>query len=411
MKRNPQTRRRLALTALAFVGATACNPDNGPEIAVDSLASPALPGSGEPNLAVDSAGRVILSWVEPAADSSHALRMAVLDGAVWSAPRTIARHRDLLANWADFPSVLALPGKRLAAHWMQRTAGRGFTYDLFIAQSADHGETWSTPAVPHRDGTLAEHGFAALYPMRDGVGAAWLDGRKFADTSPGAVRETMLVHTTLEASGELGNEDMLDLRICDCCQTSLAVTASGPALVYRDRSVGEIRDISIVRRVNGSWSAPAVVHADGWEIKACPVNGPAIAARDSSVAVAWFTGARDTAKVLVAFSTDAGASFGSPVRIDQGDPAGRVDLEMGPDGSALVSWIERTGGDTAQVRLRRIHSDGNMDEPFTIATSSAGRASGFPRMIARGDDLIFAWTVPGEPSTIRVAQVRLAPPR
>jgi hypothetical protein len=404
--------RRVRGAALALLVAAACTSESNPAVVIDSLSSPAAPGSGEPNLALDSAGRAVLSWIEPAADSSHALRMAVLDGTAWSVPRTIAQHPDLLVNWADFPSVAAMPGGGLAAHWMQRTPGTGFTYDMFIAQSVDGGATWSAPIVPHRDGTLAEHGFAALYPVESGgVGAAWLDGRKYADTTRAAVREMMLVHTAVAANGALGGEEVLDFRICDCCQTSLAFTASGPAVVYRDRSPGEIRDIAIVRLVDGSWSAPAVVHADGWEIRHCPVNGPAIAARDSAAAVAWFTNARDTARVMVAFSADAGATFGSPVRVDQGNPAGRVDVEMDNEGSALVSWIERTGGDTAQVRLRRIFPEGEMDDPITIATSSAARASGFPRMVTRSGDVILAWTVPGTPSSVRVARVRLPPPR
>src|SRR5690606_29085055 len=48
--------------------------------AVSPLESPAGPGSAEPNLAVGPDGRVYLSWLEPAADSAHELRFAILDG-------------------------------------------------------------------------------------------------------------------------------------------------------------------------------------------------------------------------------------------------------------------------------------------------------------------------------------------
>ena len=49
----------------------------------------------------------------------------------------------------------------------------------------------------------------------------------------------------------------------------------GPVAVYRDRSPEEIRDISVVRLVDGVWTEPAPVHADNWMIEGCPVNGPA----------------------------------------------------------------------------------------------------------------------------------------
>jgi hypothetical protein len=73
-----------------------------------------------------------------------------------------------------------------------------------------------------------------------------------------------------------------------------------------------------------------------------------------------------------------------------------------------VSWIERVGGDTAAVRVRRVTADGRAGAPLTIATSSAARASGFPRIAVSGDHAMFAWTVPGRPSAIKVARLPVA---
>ena len=399
------------LAALLFVSAfaTACATDDAATVRVDSLASPAPPGSAEPYLTTDDAGRLYLSWIERESDSSAALRLAVFDGDRWSEPRTIAADPNLLVNWADFPSLRTLPGGGLAAHWMLRTGTVGFTYDFVVAQSSDQGRSWSTPVKPHRDGTAAEHGFTSLYSAAEGgVGAVWLDGRKYASKAPGAVHEMMLAHTTVAKDGALGAEEILDARICDCCQTSLAVASSGPVLVYRDRSDAEVRDIAIVRHVDGAWRAPSIVHDDGWTIKACPVNGPAVAAVGSNVAVAWFSGARDTARVMVAFSSDAGASFGAPTRVDEGNPAGRVDVELDDGGAAVVSWIERGVGDTARVQIRRVQPNGSAETPVTVAMASASRAGGFPRMAVRGDELFLAWTVPGKPSAIRMARATLS---
>ena len=78
----------------------------------------------------------------------------------------------------------------------------------------------------------------------------------------------------------------------------------GPVAAYRDRSEAEIRDIAVRRLVGGEWSEPVHVGEDNWEIRGCPVNGPALAARGEDVAIAWFTGAGGTAKVSVAFSAD-----------------------------------------------------------------------------------------------------------
>jgi hypothetical protein len=374
---------------------------------IELIDNPTAAGSAEPSLAVSPDGIVYMTWLEPL-DSGHALRVSSYDGATWSAPVTIRAGRDFFVNWADFPSIEVLANGRLAAHWLQRTGKGTYAYGVRVAQSSDGGRGWSAPIVPHRDTSPTEHGFVALW--RDGtrLGAAWLDGRKFTKTGHAQSNEMMLASTTIEADGRSGQELRLDERVCDCCQTSAALTSNGPILVYRDRSAGEIRDIAIVRRVAGRWTAPAIVHADNWRINACPVNGPAVDTRANRVAVAWFTGANDSARVKVAFSSNAGARFAAPTRVDDGNPAGRVDVTMLGDGSALVSWIERAGGDTAEVRVRRVRANGRAGPSVTIATSSAARASGFPRMVVRGESAILAWTQPGRPSAVRVARLPVA---
>jgi len=217
----------------------------------------------------------------------------------------------------------------------------------------------------------------------------------------------MLVMTAIAPTGAAGAERVLDERVCDCCQTSLAVASSGPIVVYRDRLEGEIRDISVARWSDTGWTRGTAVHADNWVIDACPVNGPAIAAAGDRVAVAWFTSARDSARVYLAWSADAGASFGPPIRVDDGNPVGRVDVELDREGNAVVSWVEFTSGQQADVRIRRIHADGTRSASMVVARTTGGRASGFPRMTARDGDLILAWTEAGTPSRIRVARARL----
>lgn len=377
--------------------------------AIGNLVSPTGPGAAEPNLAVAPNGHVYLSWIEPAPDTLFALRLAILVGDRWSEARTIATGADFVVNWADFPSMVATGDGRLWAHWLERVGKGGSASSVRVAQSFDNGRTWSPPVVPHLDSSRTEHGFVSLWSEGATLGAVWLDGRKYnaAGTTP-ATGEMMVVTTTVGANGAPGAEVTLDQRACDCCQTAAAITASGPIVAYRDRSADEIRDIYLSRRVEGRWLAGAAVHADGWKIASCPVNGPAIAASGSRVALAWFTAAQDTARVLLAFSSDAGATFGAPVRVDNGQPAGRVHVALLGTGDALVTWLERTGGDTAAVRVRRVAPDGSRDLPITIAVSSGTRASGFPRLVVSGDNVVFAWTEPGSPSTVRVARALVA---
>ena len=377
-----------------------------PNALVD-LPSPAAVPSGEPFLTTDANGGVHLTWLEKHGDSTYALRYATLAGDTWSAPRTIAERRDFFVNWADFPSVTVTKSGALVAHWLQRRPGGKYSYDAMITQSTDSGRTWSEGRILHRDGVAAEHGFVAVWPAEDGgVEAAWLDGRG-TTTNDEAMRAMHVATTSMAPDGSLGDERILDTRNCDCCQVAATVTPRGPVIAYRDRTADEIRDIAVVRRDGGQWTEPSIVHDDHWQIAACPVNGPALASRGDTVVIAWFTGAQDTARVRVAYSTDGGATFGAPQRIDDGNPAGRVDVEMLDDGSAAVSWLERTDSTSAEVRLRRVRRDGTAGTAVTLAKAMGARASGFPRITRRGGDLIAAWTHAGDSAQVRLARYHL----
>jgi hypothetical protein len=348
-----------------------------------------------------------LSWVEPGTADEHVLRFAQRPhGGTWSAPVAIAHGGDWFLNWADFPSLTAFADGSLAAHWLVKSEASKYAYDIRVSRSADGGHTWGKPVTPHRDGVAAEHGFVSMVPAPRGpLGLFWLDGRDMTEAHRGA---TALYFTTLGSDGALGPETVLDDRVCDCCQTSAVRMESGETvIVYRDRSDKEVRDISLVRLRDGKPSAPRTVAADEWQIDGCPVNGPAVAAEERRLAVAWFTGAGGKSRVRLAVSPDAGDSFAPPIDVDDGSPLGRVDVLALPSGATLVSWLERADSE-AQVRIRRIDKDGRRDPSLIVARSTPARASGFPRMERSGDEVVIAWTGAAEPPQVHTAVLALA---
>jgi hypothetical protein len=363
--------------------------------AVRELPTPAARESGQPNLTAGPKGHVYLSWLERVEGKRFALRFATREGDGWSAPRTIAEGDDWVVNWANFPSLAALPDGSLAAHWNVRGGGGIYASDVRVALSRDGGKTWGPPTTPHRDGTPTEHGFVSMFPVAGGaLGAVWLDGRQMKQVEGGHGHghgEMTLRYAALGEGGKITSEALLDGRVCECCQTAAAETTEGVVVVYRDRSDKELRDISIVRLSGGKWSEPATVHADGWQLDGCPVNGPSVAAAGRRVAVAWFTLAGGSPHLRLAFSEDAGRTFRKPVEVGDGDPVGRVAVLMLEDGSALVSWIEKTKGG-AELRARRVRPGAPPEASVTVAPSGAARSSGFPRMARAGGKVTFAWT-------------------
>jgi len=398
-------RQRLGAVVVVLAG-VACAPARlETRLAVRQLETPAAAGSGEPNLAVAPDGRVLLSWIEPAGENQHSLRYAARPKAgAWSEPQTIAIGSGWFVNWADFPSLAALPDGTLFAHWLAKSGAGTYAYDVRIALSRDGGKSWTDSIVPHRDGTQTEHGFVSMSPASSqAMGLVWLDGRKTvgaAHEGHGGQAEMSLVHSTFDRQGRLGPETVLDGRVCDCCQTDAAVAEGATVVVYRDRSEKEVRDMSVVRFVDGRWSEPRPLAHDGWEINGCPVNGPAVAAAGREVAAAWFTAANEKSRVSVAFSQDSGATFGPAVAVDDGRPLGRVDVVFLAKGVALVSWLEQAEKGT-ELRVRQVSPDGTRGQALTVADSSAARSSGFPRMVASGGEVILAWRDAAEPPKVR----------
>jgi hypothetical protein len=394
-----------ALTA-ACGAAPAALPPLDDEVTV--LPTPAGPGSSGQFLQTGEDGVVYLSWMEPLDDSVMAsastrrgafrMRFAERVNGGWSEARTIAQGDNFGVNWASFPSFIRLPNGSLATHYSgggpdgERAGG--------VTLSHDGGESWTSPAG-------GGGGFLRLFPWEDDeVGGIWLhslDGDEIppemADlTAPYTVRTGVW-----NAAGELIADELLDPMVCSCCQNAAAVADDGPVVLYRGRTPEEVRNIMVARYVNGRWSEPRPLHDDGWVIPGCPVNGPSIVAQGNRLFVAWFTAPDGAAQVKVTFSEDGGASFGPAYRVDDGDPLGRVDVAFLPDGTGLVSWMERTEVD-ADIRVRRIDATGRAGPARVVSATTEQRTSGFPRMVVEGGELFFAWAEPGEPGELRVAR-------
>ena len=383
---------KYVLTGLCAVLA-GCQPDS-PSAEISRLELPAASGSMGPNLATGPDGTVVLSWMEPA-DDGHLLRYSVLGPGGWAEPGTVARGDSWFVNWADFPSVVPLSESLWAAHWLQSQPAGGYAYDVMVSVSGDDGATWSEPFLPHTDGTPTEHGFVTLFPDAGALGLVWLDGRKMVnefDMNDIAASGMTLRAATFGTDQLPIRESLIDSLICDCCQTDVALTRTGPIAVYRNRTVDEVRDIYVSRREYGEWQEGTPVAADDWEIPACPVNGPIIRAKDDDVVVAWFTAANDQPMVKAAWSSDGGQTFSEPVVLNTQAPLGHIGAELVSDGSLVVVWHRREGGGEASLVARKVSASGEMSDVIAIDEAADVFAFSVPQVARADDALVLAWT-------------------
>lgn len=355
--------------------------------------SPAGESTSLPWLYTGPSGRVWLSWIGQT-DSLSTLYFSEAGSEGWSKPKVIASSADWFINWADYPMLVSNDSGKFAAAVLEKSGPGKFSYDISVFTSVNNGENWDNKFLLNDDGLEAEHGFVSLLPHNGKILFAWLDGRQTAtaeqsaDYHEGHHGSMSLRAALTDYTGARTDEWLVDDRTCDCCQTTLWIGDQDPVVFYRDRTEKEVRDLSVSRLEQGGWTQPVSVHHDHWEIKGCPVNGPRSAGSGTNVAVAWYTAAGGEPKVQVSMSSDGAKTFNSPVRIDEGNPNGRVDIVRTGDGNYVISWLE---GD--ELKVLRVDQSGKSGKAITIAKTSSSRASGFPQMTIMKDDLmLFAWT-------------------
>lgn len=397
------------IIAIALLTGCAFQPEMGgslQKLRNRAVVSPAQPRSGMPNFGRGPDGTLFMSWVERGDSGMVTLLCAEREPDGWSRPIRVAGGDDWFVNWADVPAIGVGDEGNMLAGWPQKVGAGTYAYDVRFTTTTDGGHAWSEAFPAHGDRSETEHGFLSLEPIApDRFVGVWLDGREMVrDDGPMTLRAAIF-----DADGSVSDGQLLDDMVCECCPTSVAVTGNGTVVaVYRDRSDTELRNTGVVRYHNGSWSSPQIIHNDNWEIAGCPVNGPAVAARGSRVAVAWFTmGADDQPRVLAAFSFDHGETFGAPVRIDHGDAEGRVDITFADDASVIISWLELANPTTTQLMVRHVGVDGMMSRSTRIAHFEAGRACGMPKLETTGREVVVAWTDPSGHSRVKTAVIPL----
>lgn len=370
---------------------------------------PAGPGSQAPNLFV-SKNDALLTWIEPD-QGKKSIRLARFSQGHWSDASTVVASENLLVNFADVPAA-AEAGDRIFVAFPEYPKG-GHEYHTEFAISTDGGKSFSRRGALHGDTSDTEHGFAAFAPeSANSVRAFWLDQRAAAQTLPNSQGPAPAMRLYTAVVGEkVTNEVLLDERTCDCCNLGAGRTDQGPIVAYRDRRDDEVRDISIVRAEGQGFSKPMTVHDDGYRIVGCPVNGPALVADSSRVAIAWYTYASEQARVKLAFSSDAAMHFSDALTIADANgamaPLGRVTLAWGDQGDVLIGYLEAER-EKARLVVRRVHPDGAFFAPLVVAETRPERKSGFPKMVRLDDRLLVVWTEAETPSHLRAMLVPLA---
>lgn len=273
---------------------------------------------------------------------------------------------------------------------------------LRLARSPDGGRTWEPPADVDAGGGARYRNDHALHVGPGGaVYVAWL-----ADRGHGTDGDTTNTWVSRSADGgrTWAPPALVDpAKSCECCRVAVATdprSAAGGAsgtvyAAWRKQLPGGIRDIVVARSADGgrTWGAPARVHADDWQVDACPDAGPALATDAAGrVHVAWWTGRPGRAGVQYARSDDGARTFGAavPLKLAAVSRASHVQLAVSPAGDAVyAAWDDGTL-QVPRVALRASRDGGATFDSLQYL-STPGAAATFPSAVLAPGALTVLW--------------------
>ncbi len=273
--------------------------------------------------------------------------------------------------------------------------GRRFPMSsLRLAKSADDGKTWTAPVTIASDSAFGTRNFHALHVGSDGaLYVAWLEASQ-------GKSKTFLTRSTDQGTTWTTPVAADVNQSCPCCRTAIATADDGTLyLAWRTVLPGNVRDVVVARSSDhgATWAAPVRVHADDWVFDGCPHAGPSMQVDSAgTVHIAWWTGKQGAAGTFYARSADRGATFGTPIPLGVGEfsaPA-HVQLALGQGHTVVAVWDDGTVR-TPKVVMRVSHDNGESFSPAALV-STEGRAATFPVLALRDRDLTIAWSEQSE---------------
>jgi len=310
---------------------------------------PAGDGNFNPFIAADGRGGFYLAFIQRSNGVSDVMLRHSADGKAFSDPvRVNHRPGDATVRNENPPKVAVGSGGDVYVCWANETAR--WKGDIRFGRSTDGGRTFLPAITLNSDsgGPPTGHAFQSIAVDPSGrIFVSWIDEREKKANDRGA--EIWL--STSEDRGKSFSRDRRILSdVCECCRTNIQIDSAGRLfLSYRTvPGAGAMyRDIVVARSTDAGKSfATTRVSADGWDINACPVTGPALCldSRDQ-VHVVWFTGGGDKPGLYYASSGDHGSSYSPRKLLDPDQKLGKhAQAVAQPDGQLLVAWDDQLEG-------------------------------------------------------------------
>ena len=369
----------------------------------------------DPYLTRDNQQNPVLCWTEKSgADSLYRLKYAVFNPETESFDSTVTIHQSSGTNpspesmnkvaFKNDGTVIAVFRKKF------KNEKNPYAGAIYYSLSADNGKTWTPSQYLHSD-TSHTYGrsFFDLTSLPNGeVAAIWLDGR-FWKAETGSA----LFFSKTEKGKGFTTDKCITKSTCECCRTALITDEKGNIhIAYRSIasekiSETQIRDMSyIFSSDNGeTFSKPANISDDKWEIKGCPHTGPSLAVSNLGVNALWYSGGASSG---IYFASARTPQEGFSLRTLQTVSGRHPQMEALSQSQLALVWEEITPDTTKKQIQKRAHNGmqhGSASSPSdifikilnknkeekTLKISGKGKSFHHPVITTVKDRLVVAW--------------------
>jgi hypothetical protein len=334
--------------------------------------------AAEPAVAAGRDGAVYVAWVGHGAGKEADVWVTRVEAGAKGAggePARVNRTPGEATAWrGDAPSVAVSAEGAVYVAWTAREGDGGQATTIYVSASRDGGRSFGEPARVNDDSKPGVHGMHSLAVGEDGrVYVAWLDERDIDTSQGGDEHMKMPMHgehnreVFFSYSADGGRTFSKNRRVaveaCPCCKTSLAASRGGRVYVgWRQVLPGDFRHIAVASSADGgeTFDAPTVVSDDRWELRGCPVSGPALAAGDGErLVVVWFTaGDAGTPGLYSSESGDGGRTFAPRRVVSEVGARGTPQLLTDARGAVAVFEGEGADGSAALLEARLNREEG-----------------------------------------------------
>lgn len=300
-----------------------------------------------PSVQIDDAGSVSLAWMEENKDVRSVLyaRSSAPGGPMGAAVR-INRAEDV-PYWRQEAPALVVQGDDVFVAWglahPKATPEQPFATELRLSRSNDSGRTFLPSVVVNDDPGVIQHTFDALHRDAEGrLHLSWIDGRE-GKKEPGTY-----VARSLDRGATITKNLKVDEGTCVCCRTAIASGPDGIVYVaWRKIFEGNVRETVVARSTDhgNTFEDSVIVGHDKWVFPACPHRPASMGVdRQGRLYVVWYTeGTDEIPAVYVAYSDDRGRTF-SPKRqlnLAKNTFPDHPQIAVDPDGRIVVVWEEQ----------------------------------------------------------------------